>query len=265
MSTLPALLNGHRTRGWALWLVPAAVLAMLVGWEIDWGRQVVRMPAAASPVEPKPLTAAVLPEYRIEGGLPAHAETVERTLFNATRRPAPLLAADGGPQRLKRGQFQLMGTAVTGDRNIAFLKEVAGGKSRSVRQGEEINGMLVASVMPDRVKFTLGDETEQLVLKVAPGPKTTVAAAPAVAAPAVAAVAGAGAPARAAQARAQAAANAGQAQAQAQPQPQPQPQPQDSRQARRAARAAAAGHGDAGATSGQDTGTAGQGGRQRNK
>jgi hypothetical protein len=157
--------------------VPAAVLAALVGWEVDWGRQIERMPAAPQPVQPTPVTAAVLPEYQIDGGLAAHAETVDRTMFNATRRPAPVLAGDGGPHRLKPGQFQLMGTAVTGEKNIAFLKET-GGKSRAVRQGDEIEGMRVALVTPDRVKLTLGDESEELVLKVAPGPKTTLAAAP---------------------------------------------------------------------------------------
>jgi len=75
---------------------------------------------------------------------------------------------------MQRGQFVLTGTAVAGDRHIAFLKEVSGGKSRSVRQGEQINGLLVADVRADRVKLALGDESEELVLKVAVGPKTTI-------------------------------------------------------------------------------------------
>ena len=111
MSTLPLTINGSRARGWALWVVPAVALAALVGWEIDWGRQLVRMPSAPPAVDPKPVTAAALPEYRIEGGLPAHAEIVARTLFNATRRPAPVLASDG-PHRLNPGRFQLVGTTV---------------------------------------------------------------------------------------------------------------------------------------------------------
>jgi len=178
MSSLPALLPSGRARAWAWWLVPTVVLALLVGWEIDWGRQVVRMPAAPAPVEPKPVAPALLPDYAIEGGLAANSETVNRTLFNATRRPAPVLAGDGGPHAIKPGQFLLVGTAVSGDQNVAFLKEVAGGKSHAVRQGEKINGMLVASVSAERVKLTLGDDSEELVLKVAHGPKTTLAAPP---------------------------------------------------------------------------------------
>jgi hypothetical protein len=178
MSTLPAALRSDRARAWAWWLVPALVLGALVGWEIDWGRQVVRLPAASALPEPKPVTPALLPDYAIEGGLVANSETVSRTLFNATRRPAPVVAGDGGPRTLKTGQFLLVGTTISGEHTIAFLKEVAGGKSRTVHQGDKINGMLVASVTPERVKLTLGDEAEELVLKVAPGPKTTLAAAP---------------------------------------------------------------------------------------
>jgi len=178
MSSLPALLPTGRARAWAWWLVPTLVLALLVGWEIDWGRQVVRVPAPAAPVAPQPVAPAVLPDYAIEGGLAANSETVNRTLFNATRRPAPVLAGDGGPHAIKPGQFLLMGTAVSGSQNVAFLKEVAGGKSHAVHEGEKINGMLVASVSAERVKLTLGDDSEELILKVARGPKTTLAAPP---------------------------------------------------------------------------------------
>ena len=252
MSTLPVTINGNRARGWALWVVPAVALAALVGWETDWGRQLVRMPSAPPPVESKPVTAAALPEYRIEGGLPAHAEMVARTLFNATRRPAPVLASDG-PHRLNPGRFQLVGTTVTAERNVAFLKEVAGGKSRVVRQGDEIDGVYVASVTPDRVKLTLGDESEELILKVAQGPKTTLAAAPPPpGAPAVAAPAAAAA--RATQARAQAAAAPNAAEAGTDS---GQARPQDARQARRAAREAA--------MSGQGSDTSAQGARKRNR
>ena len=158
--------------------MPTLVLALLIGWEIDWGRQVVRLPAPPAPVAPKPVEPALLPDYAIEGGLAANSETVNRTLFNATRRPAAVLVGEGGPHAIKPGQFLLTGTAVSGSQNVAFLKEVAGGKSHAVHEGEKINGMLVASVSADRVKLTLGDDSEELVLKVARGPKTTLAAPP---------------------------------------------------------------------------------------
>src|SRR5215467_2557371 len=232
MSALPPSLNAARARVWAWWLIPVVVVSALIGWQTDWGRQIVRVPSSPPPLEPRSITPAVLPEYQIAGGLQAHSETVERTLFNATRRPAPVLAGDGGPGVLKPGQFQLTGTTVTGDHNIAFLKEVAGGKSKVVRQGDRLNGMLVASVQADRVKFTLGDESEELFLKVAPGPKTTLVAAPPPPAPGVAAPGAAPAATAAAQARAAQAASAAASGTEGQPR-------QDSRAARRAARQAA--------------------------
>jgi hypothetical protein len=135
-------------------------------------------------IEARAVTPALLPEYKVEGGLAGRAETVNRTLFNPTRRPAPVAVADAGRAQIKPGQFVLTGTSLAGDRSIAFLKEVAGGKFRTVRQGEQINGMLVAEVKPDRVRLTMGGDSEELVLKVATGPKTTtVPTAPAGAAP----------------------------------------------------------------------------------
>jgi hypothetical protein len=261
MSALPPSLNAARARVWAWWIIPVVVLAALIGWETDWGRQVVRAPSSPPPFEPKSISPSVLPEYQIAGGLPAHSETVERTLFNATRRPAPVLAGDGGPGVLKPGQFQLMGTTVTTQGNIAFLKEVAGGKSRVVHQGERINGLLVASVQTDRVKFTLGDESEELLLKVAPGPKTTLVAAPAPPGAARVATPGTAAPGAVAGARAAAqqaaAANAAAGGAAVQA-------AQNARQARRAGRQGAMqGTTDAGSASSQGSG--GQGGGRRNQ
>ena len=180
------------------WLLPLAALAAIIGWETDWGRAVSRRPQPPEPIAPQPAAVALLPEYAIAGGTAARTETVERTLFNPTRRPAPA-AAQASATQMKRGQFALTGTTVVEGKSTAFLREVTGNKSRRVRAGETINGMLVAEVKPDRVKLTLGDESEELVLKVATNPRPTVqpvaAAAPA---PAAATPPVAGAPAGAA-------------------------------------------------------------------
>jgi hypothetical protein len=175
-------MQAWRSRLW--WLAPLLVLGVLLGIELGWGRQVHRLPEPAPIIEARAVTPALLPEYKVEGGLAGRAETVNRTLFNPTRRPAPAAVADAGRQQIKTGQFILTGTSLAGDRSIAFLKEVAGGQFRTVRQGEQINGMLVAEVKPDRVRFTLGRDSEELILKVAAGPKaTTVPTPPAGAAP----------------------------------------------------------------------------------
>lgn len=217
------------------WVAPALAFVALLGIEIDWGGQLHRLPAAPQTLEPKPVAPALLPEYRIDGGVASLNETVDRTLFNPTRRPAPPATASAeGDKKVQSGQFVLTGTTLAGDRSIAFLKEVAGGKSRTVRKGDKINGMLVAEVLPDRVRFTHGDESEELTLKVAPGPKTTVAAAPPTTGAQVPARPGSLAGRRSAAQAAQAAARSAAA-----GEGQPALQPQSGRAARAAARAAA--------------------------
>jgi len=165
--------NLLRLRAWLWWLIPLTALALLLGIETDWGRGIDHLPGPPPAIEPKPIAAALLPEYRVEGGLDTHTETITRTLFNPTRRPAPALVVEAARVSMAKGKFVLMGTAVAGERHIAFLKEVGSGKSRVVKQGEQVNGVLVATVTADRVKFTQGDDSEELVLKAAPGPKTT--------------------------------------------------------------------------------------------
>jgi len=225
-------MNGN-VRALLWWVAPALALVALVGIETDWGGQLHRLPAAPQAIEPKPVVPTLLPEYRVDGGVASLNETVDRTLFNPTRRPAPPAMASGeGEKKVQSGQFILTGTTLAGDRSIAFLKEVAGGKARTVRKGDKINGMLVAEVLPDRVRFSQGGESEELMLKVAPGPKTTtVAAAPAAAAAAPPGRSGAAAR-RAAAAAAARGAAAGEGQA-------PGAVPQTGRGARAAAKAAA--------------------------
>ena len=163
-----------RLRATYWWLLPLVVLAALIGWETDWGREVETPAPAPEAVTPKPVVAVLLPEYEIVGGVATRTETVQRTLFNPTRRPAPPVAPEGAANRLQRGQFALTGTMQVDGKSTAFLREVAGNRSRRVQQGESINGMLVAEVKPDRVKLTMGDESEELMLKVASNPRPTV-------------------------------------------------------------------------------------------
>jgi hypothetical protein len=134
----------------------------------------------------------LFPEFDIAGGVAARSETVARTLFNPTRRPAPAAGQASANSGLKRGQFALTGTLLVEGKNTAFLREIAGNKARRVQAGETINGMKVADVKADRVILTLGDESEELVLKVATNPRPTpqpvaVAAPPGAAAAAAAA------------------------------------------------------------------------------
>jgi hypothetical protein len=165
------LLAAIASTGW--WLIPMAIVAAVLGWETDWGRSLHVVPSEPPPIVPKPVAASVLPDYKVEGGVAGRPDTVARTLFNPTRRPAPVPVAEAPKPTIKRGQFTLTGTLVIDGKSTAYLRETAGGKSRRVLQGESINGMLVTEVKPDRVKLSLGDESEELVLKVASNPRPT--------------------------------------------------------------------------------------------
>jgi hypothetical protein len=155
------------------WLLPLAVLVALVGYETGFGRAMRKVPPPPPQVEPKPVTVALLPEYAIAGGIGARRETVDRTLFTPTRRPAPALVAEAVKPKMQRGQFALTGTMIVDGKSTAFLRETNGGRSRRVTQGETVNGMVVAEVKPDRVKLTLADESEELLLKVTTNPRPT--------------------------------------------------------------------------------------------
>ena len=159
-----------RLRAALWWIVPLVALAITIGWETDWGRGVETMRPLPAAVAPTPVTVALLPEYTIAGGPAARTETVERTLFNPTRRPAPVLAQEVAQAKMQRGQFALTGTTVADGKSTAFLRE-ATGKSRRVQTGDSINGLKVAEVRPDRVRLTLGDESEEIILKVASNPR----------------------------------------------------------------------------------------------
>jgi hypothetical protein len=167
-----------RLRAWLTWALPFVAVALLVGWETDFGHALRRVPALDEKVAAKPVPVALLPEYKIDGGIEGRRETIERTLFNPTRRPAPPQTTAGAKPAIQTGQFVLTGTTVVDQKATAFLREVNGGRSRRVQQGETINGLLVAEVRPDRVKLTSGDASEELTLKVAAGPKTTIQPAP---------------------------------------------------------------------------------------
>ncbi len=185
-------------RSLVLWVVLFALVLAILGWETDWGDGVsLPVPGAGAPA-PQPVDVVLLPQYSIDGGLAARKETVDRVLFNPTRRPAPpATQTAAGNSAIPHGKYVLTGTTVAGDVATAMLREVAGGKSHTVRKGDKIDGVLVADVTPTSVKLTLGGDSEELQLKVALGPATTAPAPVAgVAIPGVPVAGGSAAPAR---------------------------------------------------------------------
>jgi hypothetical protein len=178
--------DGALMRNLVVWAIPFAIVLGVLGYETDWGRGVTPEIAATKAPPAAPVTVTLLPEYKIAGGVDARKETVDRVLFNPTRRPAPpaVQSASGGEGSRQKGLYVLTGTTMSGNVATAFLREVKGGKSHTVHKGETLNGDVVAEVTADRVLLKQGNDTEDLTLKIAAGPKSTVQiAAPAPAQP----------------------------------------------------------------------------------
>ena len=162
--------------GSALLVVAFVALCAVIGWSarVLAEPDSAAAPEAAAAPAPPPVPITLLPDYRIEGGIASRRDTIERPAFVPTRRPAPAAVQEAPKPRMPRNQFTLTGTAVVDQKQIAFLRETAGGKARTVRAGESINGVVVAEVKADRVKLVMGDESEELLLKLAVGPKQTI-------------------------------------------------------------------------------------------
>ncbi|MEP7154188.1 MAG: hypothetical protein ABI905_00340 [Betaproteobacteria bacterium] len=109
-----------------------------------------------------------LPPFSLQPLEVAFKETGERPLFTPTRRPQALAAAT--VPTMKKGQFKLSGTSVSGELTVAFLVELSSGKTVRVTKGKEINGITLDTVEGNRVVLKQGDETEELVLRTAASP-----------------------------------------------------------------------------------------------
>jgi hypothetical protein len=160
---------------WLSWLAPFVVVALLLGWETQWGQALKRVPQTDAPVQAQPVQVALMPEFKLDAAAETRRETVDRTLFNPTRRPAPAAPPPAAAAAaMARGTFTLTGTTLVDGKAIAFLREVNGGKVRRVQKGETVNGMLVEDVKTDRVRLTQGGDTEEVAMRVATGPRTTI-------------------------------------------------------------------------------------------
>ena len=69
---MSAQANDHtqRFRHALWWLVPLALIAVAIVLETQLGRGMNPQPPAETPIEPKPVVTALLPEYAIDGGVP---------------------------------------------------------------------------------------------------------------------------------------------------------------------------------------------------
>lgn len=218
------------------WLALIALLAGVIGTELGWGS---RLRAELPQPMLQKAKAAVLPlqpDFDLLPLDPAYSEILARPLFvpgrhsllpqaassahasgqharksKAAVAPPPkqeekAVVEEPPKERMRKGQFVLDGIIIAQGKNIALLREMSTRKTVRAELGEEINGMRVEKLEPDRITFTQGEESEVLILKVKTGPKqparsvppaTSLPAAPAgtAAAPAPAGAPAPGAPA----------------------------------------------------------------------
>ncbi len=173
-----------------LLIVLAVVLAGALGWATDWGQGLaepeIKLPAASAKAD----GAAVLPDFKLSADASAYAQIAERPLLNPTRRPAPTQAAvavapEPPKPQIRRGLYQLIGVIDLGATRVAHLREVAGGRVRTVKSGEFLQEMQVQSVGTDSVVLAFAGETDTLTLskftasgRLPPPPTPVAAAAP---------------------------------------------------------------------------------------
>ena len=151
-----------------VWGVAAAALVIVLVLEHDFGTVEIDNGARAPA---KIADAKLLPPYALAPEAEAAPETVARPLFVPTRRPSPP-AAVAAAATMRKGQFVLTGVTITPEMSFAYLKEVANGKTQSIKRGAEVNGITVDVVEGRRVVLKQGDEVEELALAIQVPPRT---------------------------------------------------------------------------------------------
>jgi len=83
---------------------------------------------------------------------------------NPTTQHTPVAQQPAVP--VQRGQVVLLGTTIADDGNFAFVRDVAGARSRVLRKGDRIDGLLVTEIRPDRLELTDGATGREVILEV---------------------------------------------------------------------------------------------------
>lgn len=154
---------------WALAIL-AVGLGIALGWVTDWGRdfgaepELLRNKAAA-----KADAGTLLPDFKLSAESGAYAQVSERPLLNPTRRPAPtqpiaLIAPEPPRPQIRRGLYQLVGVSDLGGLKLAQVKEIAGGKVRTIKVGDQLQELSVKSIGKEDVVLAFQGETDVLQL-----------------------------------------------------------------------------------------------------
>ncbi|MEO6422060.1 MAG: hypothetical protein ABIR84_05120 [Candidatus Nitrotoga sp.] len=176
------------------------LLIWTIGTELGWGKNVKAPLPQPRLQKNRPVLIPLQPEFELLPLVQSYTEILARPLFVSNRRPLPIKrersplsgssrrstssssspASQPSPPALptpaeppkptmRKGQFILDGIIITKNKNIALLREVATRKMVRVELGEEINGMQIEKLDPDKITFKQGDEREELILKIKTG------------------------------------------------------------------------------------------------
>jgi len=164
------------------WLTACGCLALLIGQQLNWGQM---QPSASFRLDSgasKPAFPPVSEPFRLAP--PDHyIDAIERPLFVVTRRPPPPGEGGGATGQMKKGLYRLAGVVIDGNKKIAFLTEIASGKTRAATERETIDGIRVEQIQAQRVLLVQGGDSEDLILKVQVPQKGKPEAVPAAPAP----------------------------------------------------------------------------------
>ncbi|MEO8385943.1 MAG: hypothetical protein ABI583_11920, partial [Betaproteobacteria bacterium] len=102
-----------------------------IGFETRWGTSMSTGPDVMVGKVNKSDDTSLLPAFALPAIDAGFKETVERPLFLPTRRPVPIVTGAARPLMVK-GKYRLAGTVVNQAVPVAFLVDIATGKSMRV-------------------------------------------------------------------------------------------------------------------------------------
>jgi hypothetical protein len=127
---------------------------------------------ASAPVPPETQAPAPSPPPFALAPLEDFSETMERPLFLPSRRP---LVAEDAPQQIgqgvERNLFTLMGVIIAPDERMAIVERRRTGDVLRLVEGQQVDGWLVDAILPDRMRLTYGEVTDEVVLEDKPRPQ----------------------------------------------------------------------------------------------
>lgn len=150
--------------GWTL-IALSALLSAVISLEL---RQSAAEPVSASPQAPEPASSAKPPASQgatlAFAPLQQYSEIVERTLFDASRRPAPEELDEMPAAAAELREFTLTGVVITPEAKIALLRDRTPNQVIRVEQGGALGKWLLEEVRDDGVTLRRGMARRELRL-----------------------------------------------------------------------------------------------------